>query len=165
MGDVVTFDDQSILNAPGVSWYWEYGDFNNSSTSNITDANTSFSYDLPYLYPVTLTVTDAFGCHDSYQVIIHITGKVEVPNVFTPNGDGQNDIFKFPFDIFKTYDVLILNRWGQVVYEKTNVTETYIWNGTKMNIEECSEGVYFYKIKGFLMDESEFEVTGFVTKM
>ena len=165
MGDIITFDDQSVLNAAGVSWFWEYGDFNNSSTANNTDASTSFSYDLPYLYPVTLTVTDANGCHDSYQVIIHITGKVEAPNVFTPNGDGKNDIFKFPHDIFKTYDVVILNRWGQVVYEKSNITETYIWNGTKMNIEECSEGVYFYKINGFLLDESAFEVTGFVTKM
>ncbi len=164
-GSSITFDDQSLYNAPGATWLWDFGDFNNYTILNNTDVNTSYSYSLPYIYPVTLTVTDINGCQDSFQVIIHITGNVEVPNVFTPNGDGKNDNFKFPYDIFKSYDVLILNRWGEVVYEKENNSETYIWNGTKMEGEQCSEGVYFYKIKGFLIDDSPFDVTGFLTKI
>ncbi len=158
------FDDQSVFNVTGVSWLWEFGDFNNSSQLNNSGANTSFSYPDPFYYTVKLTVTDSNGCIDDYQIIIHASGQVNVPNVFTPNGDGKNDNFKFPYDIFKSYDVLILNRWGEVVYEKENNSETYIWNGTKMEGEQCSEGVYFYKIKGILIDESPFDVTGFLTK-
>ena len=164
-GTVITFDDQSIFNAPGVTWNWEFGDFDSTSLLNNTDANTSFSYEYPYFYTVTLTITDQNGCTDEYQALIHITGEVHAPNVFTPNGDGTNDIFEFPFDLFKTYDVIILNRWGEQVYERKNETGTYIWNGTKQEKEQCSEGVYYYLIKGYLLDDSSFETTGFVTKI
>lgn len=164
-GDVITFDDQSIFNAPGYTWYWEFGDFDENTLLNNTDASTSFSYAYPYYYPVTLTVTDTNGCVDSYQTLIHITGAVNAPNVFTPNGDGVNDLFTFKFDIFKSYDVQIMNRWDNLVYERTNETGTYIWDGSNMGQGQCSEGVYFYIIKGYLMDDSPFESTGFVTKI
>lgn len=164
-GDVVTFDDQSTFHAPGLTWYWEFGDFDENTLLNSTDASTSFSYAYPYYYPVTLTVTDTNGCVDSYQTLIHITGAVNAPNVFTPNGDGVNDTFSFKFDIFKSYDVTIINRWGNVVYDRKNETETYIWDGSNMGGNQCSEGVYYYLIIGTLMDDSPFETKGFVTKI
>lgn len=160
----VIFDDQSIFNVPGVSWTWNFGDFNGVNLINSNDVSTSYSYQYPYTYTVILTVQDVNGCIDSDTILIHVKGSVHVPNVFTVNGDDINDILTFPFDIFKSYDVLILNRWGVTVYDRTNETGTYIWDGTHQGKEECPDGVYYYIIKGFLLDESPFEVTGFVTK-
>jgi gliding motility-associated-like protein len=162
---LVSFDDQSIFDAPGVSWEWNFGDFDNSTLLNNTDESVVHGYEFPFFYTVTLTVTDANGCVDDYQTVIHITGAINAPNVFTPNGDGSNDNFTFQHDIFKSYDVTILNRWGQTLYQNTNETGTYIWNGYTQQGEECSEGVYYYLIRGFLMDDSPFEITGFVTKI
>ncbi len=163
MGTQIIFDDQSSFNSPIQSWHWFYGDFNNTDQINITDTNTSFIYDLPYLYPVTLVVTDFNGCSDTTTIIVHITGDIEVPNVFTPNGDGTNDIFQFSHNIFKSYDVLILNRWGNVVFENKNVIGTYIWNGKDMKLNECTDGVFYYIIKGSYKDETPFEKNGFVS--
>jgi gliding motility-associated-like protein len=163
MGTQIIFDDQSTFNTTIQSWHWFYGDFNNTDQINITDTNTSFIYDLPYLYPVTLVVTDFNGCSDTTTIIVHITGDIEVPNVFTPNGDGVNDIFQFSQNIFKSYDVIILNRWGNVVFENKNVIGTYIWNGKDMKLNECTDGVYYYIIKGLFKDETPFEKNGFLS--
>jgi len=163
--ETITFDEQSTFNVPGATWDWEFGDFDNSQLIINSEANTTHVYQNPYYYTVTLTVTDINGCTDQHQTIIHITGNVSVPNVFTPNGDGINDVFAFPYDLFKSYDVIILNRWGNEVYNRTKETETYIWNGSDHEKEQCVEGVYFYLIKGIILDNSPFEVTGYVTKI
>jgi gliding motility-associated-like protein len=164
-GTEIIFDDQSSYNVPILSWLWEYKDFDNTSLFNNSDANTSFTYDLPYLYPASLTITDQNGCESKYVSPIRIKGDFIVPNVFTPNNDGVNDNFKFYYNLFKSYDVTILNRWDNVVYERKNVTGVYIWDGTNKDKEQCSEGVYFYVIKGTLVDETPFEKIGSVTKL
>ncbi|MBI1838462.1 MAG: PKD domain-containing protein [Flavobacteriia bacterium] len=164
IGMPVIFDDQSTFNVPITSWNWSFGDFNNTNQLNTSDANTTFNYGLPYIYTVSLIITDANGCKDTSSIQIHISGDIEIPNVFTPNGDGVNDLFQFPFNIFKNYNVLILNRWGNVVFENNNVVGTYIWNGKNMNSEELPDGVYFYLIKGLFKDETPFEKSGYLTK-
>src|SRR5690554_7095734 len=70
-----------------------------------------------------------------------------MPNVFTPNGDGNNDFFTFVHHKnIEEIDLVIVNRWGNVVYESNDVN--FSWNGKVMNNgEECSEGVYFYLVK------------------
>lgn len=165
MGTNIIFDDQSLFTAPIATWTWNFNDFGNTIQVNSSDTNVSFSYNVPNLYPVTLIVTDFNGCIDSTTLIIHITGDIDVPNVFTPNKDGANDTFAFPYDIFKYYDVLILNRWGNVVYELKNEKGTYIWGGYDMNLNESPDGVYFYQIKGVFNDDTPFEKNGFLTKI
>lgn len=67
---------------------------------------------------------------------------VEIPNVFTPNNDGINDVFTFVksegvFD----YTITILNRWGNRVYFGEN---EFQWDGTSQNSEPVADGTYFY---------------------
>ena len=164
-GTQINFQDNSSATLPISTWKWEFGDENNSSLINFNNSNTQFTYPLPGYYTVNLIITDGNNCTDKYTSIIHITGDVETPNVFTPNGDGVNDNFEFPIDIFKSYDVLILDRWGSAVYSKKNVTGTLIWNGFNQNKEECTDGVYFFKINGLIKDGTPFEKTGFLTKI
>lgn len=67
----------------------------------------------------------------------------ELPNVFTPDGDGFNDYFiPFPYDFVDRIDLHIFNRWGKVVFEATDPDIN--WNGKNINTNvDCSEGVYF----------------------
>jgi gliding motility-associated-like protein len=68
---------------------------------------------------------------------------VFVPNTFTPNGDGQNDILKvFGPGVESVKQVRIFNRWGQMVFE-TNDPDGIGWDGT-FNGEELNPGVFVY---------------------
>lgn len=68
--------------------------------------------------------------------------EVLIPNVFTPNEDGMNDVFElsFPYE-----SLTILNRWGNVVFSSQDGTAT--WNGETSIGNFCAEGVYFYIIE------------------
>ncbi len=164
-GEAVVFDDQSIFTAPIISWYWKFGDFDSTTQSNSSDANVNFTYNFPYIYQTSLTVIDTNGCVSTLKIPINVKGDFSVANVFTPNGDGINDVFTFFHDLFKTFDITIVNRWDNVVYEKTNSTGIIIWDGQNMNKEQCAEGVYFYIIKGTLMDGTPIDKVGFITKI
>src|SRR5690606_31808040 len=112
----------------------------------------------------TLMVIDDNGCIDTYTQTVHVTGDLEMPNVFTPNGDGVNDFFSFKYDIFQSFDILIVNRWGNVIVEGKGVTGTKFWDGNTKNGSECTDGVYFYKFVGTLKDgTTKLEKDGFVT--
>ncbi len=71
-----------------------------------------------------------------------------VPNAFTPNGDGLNDLF-YPQILCEpdSYSISIFNRWGILVFESINFDEK--WNGNSNNSEDyyASDGVYFYFIE------------------
>lgn len=71
----------------------------------------------------------------------------EIPNTFTPNGDGQNDLFT-PFKTARfiaRIDMQIFNRWGTLVYQTQD--PNIAWNGKNMGGDDVAEGVYFYNCK------------------
>ena len=67
-----------------------------------------------------------------------------LPNIFTPNNDGKNDLFvPFPYKAVEKIDMKIYNRWGTVVFKTTNPDVK--WDGKDMNSNQlCADGVYFY---------------------
>lgn len=66
-----------------------------------------------------------------------------VPNVFTPNGDGINDVLSIDLNLISSYSLTVLNRWGSIVYEGNSPND--FWNGNnKQTGEPLQEGVYFY---------------------
>lgn len=70
---------------------------------------------------------------------------VEVPNVFTPNGDNVNDIFEMTVTNYSNIELTILNRWGNVVYSNsTNFPGNPGWNGKMRNGSKADDGTYFY---------------------
>ncbi len=62
------------------------------------------------------------------------------PNVFTPNGDGKNDLIDFNTGYFNEYNLVIYNRWGETIFSNNN---TNPWDGLYKG-ENISEGVYFW---------------------
>ena len=78
-----------------------------------------------------------------------------LPNVFTPNGDGLNDYFvPFPYNFVEKINLQIFNRWGQIVFTTENPDIN--WDGKdKISKKDCSDGVYFY-----VCDVYEFRLAG-----
>jgi gliding motility-associated-like protein len=87
------------------------------------------------------------GCSDTTCQIITIyePPALSTVNVFSPNGDGRNDLFTL--DNFakgiNTFECIIINRWGVKVGEITEIDAG--WNGKDLNGDLCSDGVYFFK--------------------
>jgi gliding motility-associated-like protein len=94
-----------------------------------------------------ITATDSTGNESMAggQVCIDNCPYYELPNVFTPDGNGLNDLYEpFPYRYVKDIDLKIFNRWGQVVFETTD--PDIRWNGQSMNGgTDLPDGVYYYK--------------------
>lgn len=160
--EIILNDMSSSVNSTITSWSWYVGSYGNFF--NTSGAPLYIGYGIPGYYDVLLVIQDDNGCSDSYTQTIHVSGDFTMPNVFTPNGDGANDYFSFAYDIFQSYDLIILNRWGNVIVEGKGMTGTQFWDGTTQNGSLCSEGVYFYKFSGVLKDgTTTFSKDGFIT--
>ena len=88
---------------------------------------------------------------------------VEAPNVFTPSGDGVNDAYFLSTKNVVKLDLVIMNRWGNVLFEKSSdnlVTDNPTWDG-KLNGVLANEGVYFYKYVGYNISGQEVTGHGF----
>lgn len=108
-----------------------------------------YVYEHPGSYNVKLVVVNTRGinqCSDTMyidQFIVVDSSLVDVPNVFTPNGDGINDIFQAKAQSLEYFHGVILNRWGRKVYEWDDPQGG--WNG-KIHGKYASPGTYFYVI-------------------
>lgn len=79
-----------------------------------------------------------------------------IPNVFTPNGDGINDVFKIEgLENYPGSPLLIINRWGNEVYRQDNYTND--WDGSQL-----PEGVYYYILRINSSDLSKKKYTGYI---
>ncbi|MES2589140.1 MAG: gliding motility-associated C-terminal domain-containing protein [Bacteroidota bacterium] len=98
-----------------------------------------------------VTVTDANGCQETISVSVEQPSELEgcvsleMPNVFTPSSDGLNN-FYIPAKAFniKDYHILIINRWGELVYEGNEFIQG--WDGN-IKGKEASKGVYFWTVE------------------
>jgi gliding motility-associated-like protein len=93
---------------------------------------------------------------------VEVRTLILVPNAFTPNQDGLNDVFRIirTLNIERVYDVFVFNRWGQKVFEGRNSTD--FWDGT-FNGQPQGLGVYVYVIRALTRDGDEITETGNVT--
>lgn len=93
-----------------------------------------------------VTAIDSFLNESAFSIIVCIDSCIyyELPNVFTPNGDGHNDIFKpGPYYFVEKVEMQIFNRWGMPVYETEDPDIN--WDGRYMkNNKLVSSGVYYY---------------------
>jgi gliding motility-associated-like protein len=93
-----------------------------------------------------LTVANAIGCvatvtHGPYIIL---SPELFVPNVFSPNGDGNNDRFMIDYTGSQTFNMRVTDRWGVQLYTSTNKNEG--WDGMNLSGQASPEGVYFYEV-------------------
>ncbi|MBK6835550.1 MAG: gliding motility-associated C-terminal domain-containing protein [Bacteroidetes bacterium] len=87
---------------------------------------------------------------------------IKVPNVFTPNMDGVNDVFKasIPNELdVKDYSLSIYDRYGILIFDTKKVRQH--WDGRTTSGLPCSEGTYFYLLQ-LSVSSQQIELTGFV---
>ena len=94
-----------------------------------------------------ISAIDSTGNESTYTVTTCVDNCpiYELPNVFTPNTDGTNDLYipLTPYRYVKDIDIKIYNRWGNLVF--TTTEPSINWNGKDMNTDKpCPDGVYFY---------------------
>lgn len=93
-----------------------------------------------------LVVTDAQGCVVSDSILLRQPFDLELPTIFTPNQDGENDVFDIHgIEAYPDNVLIVVNRWGNTVYEEDNYHNT--WTGTHANGEDLPDGVYFVILK------------------
>ncbi|MDD5506762.1 MAG: gliding motility-associated C-terminal domain-containing protein [Bacteroidales bacterium] len=113
--------------------------------------------------PVKMENPEMLSSFSNEIAIAQIT-RINMPNAFTPNNDNENDYFK-PVNIFTdqqaSFVFLIYNRWGQKIYESTNISDPG-WDGT-VSGESSPEGVYIYFIRYISSVGEIFEEKGTVT--
>ena len=118
--------------------------------------------------PQVIVVTaSSKGCVDTAIVNVGdlptYSTDVQMPNAFSPNGDGLNDVFKPVFKIDRAYTIehfTVYNRYGQFVYTTSNINSG--WDGYyKGRLQD--QGVYYYIVKIRFMDDSERTIKGDVT--
>lgn len=146
----ITVTDVANANDPLVSWRWNTG----ATTASIVITH-------PGIYTVTATKND---CSTTEKITITKDCYTDIPNVFTPNGDGVNDYF-YPRNLLSKgvvgFSMSIFNRWGQLIYE-TKVPDGRGWDG-RFNEKEQPMGVYIYKITAVMKNGRIEEYNGNVT--
>jgi gliding motility-associated-like protein len=133
--------------------------FNNLSTNsvlqgwNLGDGYTSIDVDPTHTYAdtgtflVTLYIESSYGCLDTISHLVHITPvtTIYIPNAFSPNGDGTNDVFTVTGINILNVRMSIYNRWGEKVYVSDNEL-AHPWDGSLPDSVEKNavEDVYVY---------------------
>jgi len=134
--DILGMVDNSLLTT---EWDWDFGD---GTTS--TDSLPFHSYYEPGTYDITLIVRSGLDCLDTLTLPVNIVEGLIVPNVFTPNNDGINDVFDIRTSDVGNFNLEIYNRWGNVIFE--NTSPLISWDGVTASGTPASAGTYFYVI-------------------
>ena len=130
-------------------------DFENDGNIDDVQVSTGTTYNSMGTYTVMLIVTNG-SCSDTAYVIIDAFGEsaILIPNVFTPNGDGQNDVFTVDGVNLESVEGEIFNRWGQKMFSWSNIKGH--WDGRTLAGEEAPDGTYFYIITAIGVDGTEY---------
>lgn len=137
-------------------WDWKFVDGQDSSILK----NPVYTFQDTGKQVVELTVTSFYGCTDTIRQAVDVVPKVTyfLPNAFTPNEDGKNEIFEGVgyFRGIRDYRMNIWNRYGQLIFESQDV-ETG-WNGRYNNSGKYApNGVYVYRVS-FMGPRGEMEM-------
>jgi len=141
---------------------YDYEFYENTDTSNLlTTTETKFILERPGEYTGRI-VAKYLQCRNVFTSEDYIrvdSSLLEIPNVFTPNGDGANDYFQVKALSLKSFSGRIMNRWGRVVYEWTDPkTLEKGWNGRYMNDGQFAPyGTYYYIISATGSDDKVYK--------
>tara|TARA_B100000315_G_C14549705_1_gene575115 strand:- start:352 stop:1314 length:963 start_codon:yes stop_codon:yes gene_type:complete len=140
---IIDFSNLSISDSTILNYEWDFGD---GSTSN--DANPSHTYTEPGEYEIKLYIETVNGCWDTTYAKVALTEEVRlfIPNAFTPNNDGVNDVFEIKGTPIADFNLYIYDRWGKVIWSTHNF-EIH-WDGTDKAGNVLETGTYIYLIKG-----------------
>ena len=131
-----------LFDTSAYTYSWNFGD-NSGNTSDLPTMLHNYNSDGDYT--VSLFVSDEFECSGSITKYIVVKDyDIEIPNIFTPNDDGKNDVFFVKTDGKATFSFTIYNRWGTLIY--TSCSNKIIWDGRTSAGVFVNTGTYYYII-------------------
>ncbi len=148
------------------TYQWQIGNL-----YQLNDVNPKVVFPVAGDYEITLTATTIHGCKSVVSKVVQVKNDhgIYIPNSFTPNFDGLNDIFIPIFSPYgldlKTYDMEVFDRWGHSMFHTKDFTLG--WDGTLNNKgnDPLKQDVYVYKVKYKDIDGKIHNKTGHVTLM
>ena len=146
------------------NYRWDFGD-PMSASNNSTEISPDHVYTSPGIYRIWLYVTSDFGCADStvHEVSIQNPFYFYVPNAFSPDGDGINEVWRPIGTGVKEddYECSVYDRWGRLVFHTNSLYQS--WDGTDKGGKPLPVGSYIYSIRTYTMDLVPKEFLGTVT--
>ncbi len=123
------------------SYIWNFGD---GSTS--LEFAPDYTYNGAATYTVSMIANNRYNCADTayLEITVYPEYTLYIPNAFTPDGDGTNDVFFAKGTYIKEFEMMIFDRWGELLYMSNSLDQG--WDGTYRGILS-KEDVYVYKIK------------------
>jgi gliding motility-associated-like protein len=149
-------------NATGANWYkWTFGDGDSLITTN-QNAFVSHIYNASQTFNACLEVRNNFNCRDTFclPITARVIPLVDVPNAFTPNGDGRNDIIYVEGFGIEKMTWRIFNRWGVQVFISNNQKSG--WDGRHKGVLQPQD-VYNYVLEVEFSNGTKFNKSGDIT--
>lgn len=136
-----TVDLRPTLTTQPLHSQWQPATYLIDPTQPATQA-TGVDNDISY----TLQIENADGCRAEATVRVVVQQRIGIPDTFTPNGDGVNEVWELKgIDAYPEAELTIYNRWGQIIFY-TNGGYRLPFNGT-LNGQKLPEGAYTYSLK------------------
>lgn len=131
-------------------WKWH---FENDKGFRPEGEQVSYTYEEPGRYTMAMIVYNDAGCSDTVvkYVDIGVEFAFYVPNAFTPNVDGRNDVFQPVGRGLRNYSMMIFDRWGELIFHTTELQ--FGWNGEYRG-QPCKQDIYNWIIS-FTSSEGE----------
>ena len=161
--NLIQFVDLSS-NAESYEWYLEEELFSQSSSPSLLLPTA----DIPENWPICLVTTHENSCTDTLCTVIPTSNELLlfIPTAFTPDNDGVNDFFKpvlRSVDIDR-YSLSIFDRWGNIIWQTTDIEDSWNGAGAEESAYFASDGIYSWKIHVRRKDSTdEREYLGMVT--
>jgi gliding motility-associated-like protein len=158
----IYFTDQSTDVYGIKTWFWQFG---NPQDSTSDTQSPQFTYPDTGIYCPKLTVTNKHGCTDEVEHCIYISPyfTIYIPNAFSPNGDGLNDVFTAKGTYVCNFQMYIFDRWGMLLYYTEDMDKG--WDGrVNGGTNIAQEDTYVYLITASdCIDRSKHRFVGRVT--
>jgi len=146
----ITLADNINAANPAASWLWNTG-----------QTGSSITVVAPGIYYATVNINN---CYASDTILVQSNCYMDIPNAFTPNGDGVNDYF-FPRNMLTkglaTFSMNIYDRWGELIFQTTSI-DGRGWDGRFNGIDQPN-GVYVYVIDATFIDGQKEHHQGNIT--
>jgi gliding motility-associated-like protein len=146
------------LSVRALDYTWRFGD-DTISNSSIPISHT---YYVPGQYSISLSIESDLGCIDSMRIdnIVVQPSSLNIPNVFTPDGDGNNEFFYVESRSLRSIDVQVFSRAGIRVYnyqgDEDSIKDWQGWDG-KIGSSKASPGIYYYIIRAVGWDNEIYD--------
>lgn len=167
---IATFTNLSSSSSPltgteSITTVWSFGNGTVLTTPEAS-VNPQALYTQPGTYTVIMYATKG-NCIDTAYLVLHVEmpSKLNIPNIFTPNGDGVNDVFFLHAAQLKEINAVIINRWGEVYYEVHSTTGNIEWDGKTQRGDPAPDGEYLLILRAKGVDGKEYESRSAISLM